>query len=266
MNLISHCKSVMPTQLKGSCHCGEVRFTVESNTPIPYQVRRLQNSQWGRLTRIPASCAFAPSAAKSAALADRLTSVPMRRPSKSPRDKSTSGSFFSPSPSACSATDLASLLPSVYHAVLDRDTHRESIASSERNFCSLCSAMLWLYDKDWCVPSSIHRAMWYAEFVLARLDEGPSCFTHSLLQSTPLPLILPRKWCVPPSSEPQALEVVKGEAVLTAICSFSFEQVVVMAESKPDYVRLPEGPRQVYQRYPSDSIEKWHKEHGKYLL
>ena len=40
---------------------------------------------------------------------------------------------------------------SVYRAVLDRDTPKESIASSERNFCSRCSAMLWLYDETWCV-------------------------------------------------------------------------------------------------------------------
>ena len=29
----------MPIQLKGSCHCGAVRFTVDSSTPVPYQVR-----------------------------------------------------------------------------------------------------------------------------------------------------------------------------------------------------------------------------------
>ena len=28
----------MPITLKGSCHCGTVRFMVESSTPIPYQV------------------------------------------------------------------------------------------------------------------------------------------------------------------------------------------------------------------------------------
>ena len=34
----------MPVLLQGSCHCGAVRFTVESHTPVPYQVRRLRSS------------------------------------------------------------------------------------------------------------------------------------------------------------------------------------------------------------------------------
>ncbi|KAH8929641.1 hypothetical protein BT69DRAFT_1210752 [Atractiella rhizophila] len=28
----------MPVTLHGSCHCGEVNYTVESNTPVPYQM------------------------------------------------------------------------------------------------------------------------------------------------------------------------------------------------------------------------------------
>ena len=28
----------MPVELKGSCHCGAVRFSVQSSTPVPYQV------------------------------------------------------------------------------------------------------------------------------------------------------------------------------------------------------------------------------------
>lgn len=34
---------------------------------------------------------------------------------------------------------------------MDRGTSKQSTASSERNFCSKCSAMLWLYDDQWCV-------------------------------------------------------------------------------------------------------------------
>ena len=44
---------------------------------------------------------------------------------------------------------------SVYKAVLDRDTPEERIASSERNFCKKCSAMLWLYDESWYVSMTI---------------------------------------------------------------------------------------------------------------
>ena len=28
----------MPVELKGSCHCGAVTFTVQSSTPVPYQL------------------------------------------------------------------------------------------------------------------------------------------------------------------------------------------------------------------------------------
>ncbi|KAH9957855.1 Mss4-like protein, partial [Lactifluus volemus] len=28
----------MPVELKGSCHCGAVTFTVHSSTPVPYQL------------------------------------------------------------------------------------------------------------------------------------------------------------------------------------------------------------------------------------
>lgn len=28
----------MPIELKGSCHCGAVAFTVQSSTPVPYQL------------------------------------------------------------------------------------------------------------------------------------------------------------------------------------------------------------------------------------
>jgi len=38
-----------------------------------------------------------------------------------------------------------------------------------------------------------------------------------------------------------------------------------MNSSKPDYVRLPDGPKEVYSHYPNDSIEQWHKTHGEYV-
>ncbi|KAG6806678.1 hypothetical protein H0H93_002619, partial [Arthromyces matolae] len=43
---------------------------------------------------------------------------------------------------------------SVYKAILERGTSKEHIATSERNFCSKCSSMLWLYDPTW--PELIH--------------------------------------------------------------------------------------------------------------
>ncbi|KAJ7015782.1 hypothetical protein C8F04DRAFT_1171674 [Mycena alexandri] len=73
---------------------------------------------------------------------------------------------------------------------MNRDTPEEHIASSERNFCSKCSSMLWLYDK-------------------------------------------------------------------TMVC--------LMTERKPEYVRLPEGPKHVYTKLPAKSLEDWHKENNLYV-
>jgi hypothetical protein len=37
----------------------------------------------------------------------------------------------------------------VYKAVLNRGTSQEEQATSDRHFCSKCSAMLWLWDETW---------------------------------------------------------------------------------------------------------------------
>jgi len=39
----------------------------------------------------------------------------------------------------------------------------------------------------------------------------------------------------------------------------SIFQVCIKLNSKPSYVRLPEGNKQVYQDYGPDSLEDWHK-------
>lgn len=39
-------------------------------------------------------------------------------------------------------------------------------------------------------------------------------------------------------------------------------QVCVKVDSKPDYVRLPEGLKEVYEEYGSESLESWHKKNG----
>ena len=41
-----------------------------------------------------------------------------------------------------------------YSAIKDRGTPDEKVCSSERNFCSNCSTMLWLWDHHW--PELIH--------------------------------------------------------------------------------------------------------------
>jgi len=97
---------------------------------------------------------------------------------------------------------------SIYKAVMDRDTKKESIAHSERNFCSKCSSMLWLYDERW--PELVHP---FASAIDSDLGEPE-------------------------------------------------EMVVVKTNSKPDYVRLPEGKKKLYKNYGTLSIEGWHKKHG----
>lgn len=42
-------------------------------------------------------------------------------------------------------------------------------------------------------------------------------------------------------------------------------QVCVKTNSKPDYVRLPEGNKKVYENYGPESIEGWHKKHGLFV-
>jgi hypothetical protein len=43
------------------------------------------------------------------------------------------------------------------------------------------------------------------------------------------------------------------------------EMVCVMANSKPAWVRWPEGKKQVHDTYGEASIEGWHKKHGVYV-
>ncbi|CAK5276860.1 unnamed protein product [Mycena citricolor] len=105
----------MPTKLQGSCHCGAVRFSVLSSTAVPYQLC------------VCSICRKAGGVGGSINLGGHSNSLEIER-----------GKEFI----------------SVYKAVLDRDTPQERTASSERNFCSKCSTMLWLYDETW--PELIH--------------------------------------------------------------------------------------------------------------
>ncbi|KAG6369737.1 Mss4-like protein [Boletus reticuloceps] len=163
----------MPVLLKGSCHCGAVRFTVESHTPVPYQLC------------VCSICRKVGGVGGSINLAAAADTLDITQGKDHIR---------------------------VYHAVLDRDTPKEKIAPSERNFCVLCSSMLWLYEDTW--PELLHP-------FASAIDS-------------------------PPLEPPQ-------------------DMVVVVTNSKPDYVRLPEGPKHVYRRYGQDSIEEWHKKHDKFV-
>ena len=39
------------------------------------------------------------------------------------------------------------------------------------------------------------------------------------------------------------------------------EMVCIQEQEKPPWVRLPEGPKKVYEKYPPDSLKGWHKKH-----
>ncbi|TFK33602.1 Mss4-like protein [Crucibulum laeve] len=161
----------MPVDLKGSCHCGAVKFTVQSSTPVPYQLC------------LCSICRKVGGVGGSINLGAHSNTLEIEGKENI----------------------------SVYKAVMDRDTPQQSIASSERNFCSKCSSMLWLYDATW--PELLHP---FASAIDSPKLEDPG----------------------------------------TMVC--------LKLNSKPEYVRLPEGDKKLYRDYPSESIEEWHKKHHKY--
>ncbi|KAJ6487138.1 Mss4-like protein [Mycena vitilis] len=168
----------MPVRLEGSCHCGAVQFKVDSSTPVPYQLC------------VCSICRKVGGVGGSINLGGIKETLQVKQ----------------------GAEHI-----SIYKAVLDRGTPRERIASSERNFCSKCSAMLWLYDDE------------FKELV------------HPFASAIDSPLQAPET------------------------------MVVVKADSKPDYVRLPEGEKEVREGYnftPEGnpiSLEDWHKNHDLFV-
>ncbi|QQK46600.1 Glutathione-dependent formaldehyde-activating enzyme/centromere protein V [Penicillium digitatum] len=105
----------MPMDLKGSCQCGGVEFALQSQTPVPYQL---------------CACSICRKvgghlgAVNLGGIADSLKII--------------------------KGKDLIKK----YSAIKDRGTPDEKLCSSERNFCSNCSTMLWLWDHHW--PKLVH--------------------------------------------------------------------------------------------------------------
>ncbi|KAF7312786.1 GFA domain-containing protein [Mycena kentingensis (nom. inval.)] len=160
----------MPVLLKGSCHCGAVRFSLQSSTAVPYQLC------------LCSICRKVGGTGGSVNLGGHYESLKIEK-----------GKEYI----------------SVYNAIMNRDTPEESIASSERSFCSKCSSMLWLWDKQW--PELVHP-------FASAIDEPE--------------LVVPKK------------------------------MVVGCTTGRPAYVRLPEGPKEVYEMYGPESLESWHKKEG----
>ncbi len=98
----------MPMLLKGSCHCGAVRFQVESHTPVPYQlcycsICRKQQGGGGHAINLGANAATLEIEGEEHLGLYRATIEDDERP-------------------AC------------------------AISSGERRFCRECGSALWLYD------------------------------------------------------------------------------------------------------------------------
>ena len=98
-----------------------------------------------------------------------------------------------------------------YNAIKDQGKPTQELCSSERNFCSNCSTMLWLWDRQW--PELIHP------------------FAPAIDTELPVP----------------------------------DEMVCIMEDSKPKWVRWPEGKKSVHGSYGGDSLEGWHKKHSLFV-
>ncbi|KAJ7720850.1 Mss4-like protein [Mycena maculata] len=159
--------------LKGSCHCGAVKFTVRSSTPVPYQL------------------CFCSICRKVGGVGGSINL----------------GGYYE----TLNLDENSEEFISKYSPVLDRGTPEERIATSERNFCSKCSAMLWLHDPTW--PDLVHP-------FASAIDS---------------PLQVPKKL------------------------------VCVKMVDKPEYVRLPDGAKEVYANYGQFSLEDWHKKNNLFV-
>lgn len=162
----------MPVTLHGSCHCGAVRYTVDSHTPVPYQL---------------CACSICRKVGGVGG------SINLGADFKTMKIKGEENI-------------------SKYKAIMNRDTPDQKEASSERSFCKKCSSMLWLWDHHW--PELVHP---FASSIDSPELENPG----------------------------------------TMIC--------IMGDSKPSWVRWPEGKKTVSDQYSDDSIEDWHKKHGKFI-
>ncbi|KAJ5226929.1 uncharacterized protein N7469_006935 [Penicillium citrinum] len=100
----------MPMKLDGSCQCGNVVFTLQSNTPVPYQL---------------CACSICRKvggyigAVNLGGIADSLK------------------------------IHRGEQVIKKYNAIKDRGTPNQERCTSERAFCSNCSTMLWVWDPNW---------------------------------------------------------------------------------------------------------------------
>ena len=97
-------------RLDGSCHCGSVRFSVESTHPVPYQL---------------CYCSIC-----------RKT-------------QGGAGAAINLSAEAATLEVTGREHARIYHARLRSSDGSTEVSDAERVFCGLCGSALWLFSPDW---------------------------------------------------------------------------------------------------------------------
>jgi hypothetical protein len=100
----------MPLTLRGSCRCGRVGFTLQSHTPVPYQL---------------CYCSICRKTAGGGGYAINIMG--------------THASLAISDPQALG----------VYRAEIERADGTCETSEGQRHFCPACATALWLYDERW---------------------------------------------------------------------------------------------------------------------
>jgi hypothetical protein len=128
-------------KLKGSCHCGKVKFTVESEHYYPYQ------SCYCSICR---------------------------------KTQGGGGYAINLSADANTLKIKGEKYISVYRAKVSNPHEKSYKSTGQRNFCSVCSSGLWLFDPSW--PDLIHP---FASAIDTKLPIPPE-HTRTMLEFKPL--------------------------------------------------------------------------------
>lgn len=141
--------------LEGSCQCGGVEFTLQSQTPVPYQlcacsICRKVGGHIGAVNL--GGIADSLNIIKGKDLIKYEPSYPLNFTFGQRIYPETS--FHTLGYAHYIIAQYTNAMTRKYSAIKDRGTPDEKLCSSERSFCSNCSTMLWLWDHHW--PELIH--------------------------------------------------------------------------------------------------------------
>lgn len=120
------CSTDWYRELEGSCQCGEVQFTLLSNTPVPYQLCACSICR--KISGFSGSINIG-------GIADSL--------------KVLKGKELIKWVGFIVLVFCTNSKGRRYHAIKDRGKPEEEKCSSFRSFCSNCSTMLWVWDDRW---------------------------------------------------------------------------------------------------------------------